>query len=97
MTDYFLRAVDEPALQTALQAAGLYSAETGYVEASLTHGLDIVGVIVHPGTYDENGNQLTAPIVREGFHANLRLLSGDLPESLSSLVIHPVTPSVVWA
>lgn len=32
---------------------------------------DIIGRIVKtPATYDEDGNQLTAPVLREGFHVN---------------------------
>ncbi|UHG91776.1 hypothetical protein [Spirosoma oryzicola] len=95
MTDYYLRAADESALKTALQLAGLFTAE-GYQLASLTHGMTVIGTVVHSATYDQEGNELTAQVVRPGFHANLRLLSGDLHPALSSLVINPKTPSVVW-
>ena len=32
--------------------------------------IDILGILYEPGTYDEEGNELTPPTPLEGFHVN---------------------------
>jgi hypothetical protein len=77
--------------------------EGDLITASLTHALCHVGKIVDtPGTYDEEGNQITAPTFVDGEHFNLRLLDDSLAASIQStantevLDPEPATPAVVW-
>lgn len=55
--------------------------------------IDIVGTIYSPGTYDEEGNELTPPVAQEGYHVNVVELTPDL----ESYLIEPNTPSRVFA
>lgn len=32
--------------------------------------IDVLGILYEPGTYDEEGNELTPPTPLEGFHVN---------------------------
>jgi hypothetical protein len=52
MTDYYLKAVDESALKTALQSAGLYDPTDGYKLASMAHGLKVIGLLYDVTVYD---------------------------------------------
>ena len=40
--------------------------------------IDILALVVaQAGTYDDEGNELTAPVFIDGFHANVRALPGE--------------------
>ena len=108
---YFLRFVNEDLCKQALEPVGMYSPpetdpddpqrilQSGhYITAEHGWAMDPVGVIYEPGTYDEDGNELTPPTPLPGWHVNI---ASDLPVP-SSLVPYildpePTTPHRVFA
>lgn len=97
MTDLYLRAESEQQATDLLTQAGLLKevfaeidGDTVISEAGLTptEGVtyDPIGVIYEPGTYDEEGNEITAPVAKEGWHANVRL-AGELSEDQAELLL----------
>lgn len=58
------------------------------------HAMDIIGTIYTPGTYDDDGNELTPPVALPGWHVNYK---GVLPDGWASSVVTPVTPYRVFA
>lgn len=88
----FLRFPNEATAQSAL--ADYHDAENGWRTASLVHALDPIGVLYDPGTYDEEGNEITPPVAMEGWHVNF---IGELPEAALPYVLTPVNPRVVFA
>lgn len=54
----------------------------------------VVGHIIdEPGTYDEEGNELTSPTFREGFHVNML----ELLQPLAQFQVFPAAPQRVYA
>jgi hypothetical protein len=51
------------------------------------------------GTYDEEGNELSAPVYVDGYHCNVRALSGEPVDLLTPFALDPApaTPARVWA
>ena len=103
MTTYFLRFTDETTAQTALETAGIYVAPIGnnpgyYKQADIGWAFDPIGTITRGGVWDQvTGEELVAPVVLEGWHANY---AGDtLPNELAaySLNPNPSTPYRVFA
>lgn len=93
MNTTFLRFPDEATAKAVL--APYVDADTGaWITASHAHALDPVGVLTTPGTYDEAGNQLTAPVDQAGWHVNL---IGELPAKAQQYAVVPVTPQRVFA
>ena len=101
MQDIFLKAETEADFMAALSAAGMtYMDELGFERpktSDQTYALDIVGTISKGGEFDEEGNEIVAPTVTPGFHANIRLINRDLPEELAPFVITVEQPVRVWA
>jgi hypothetical protein len=91
MTTY-LRFPDEATAKTAL--ACYVDAGGSWITASHEHALDPVGTITTPGTYDEAGNELTAPVAQPGWHVNL---IGAVPDAAASYVVDPASPVRVFA
>lgn len=101
--DHYLKAADESALMTALQAAGIVT-EDGVTEG---YALDVIGVIYKqvPSTDPdavEMVNSFTGEtffgksVLQEGFHANLR---GELSEEQAAMlpvIPAPQAPVRVW-
>ena len=60
--------------------------------------VDEVGrIVATPGEYDEDGSEITPPILAEGWHVNVAS-KGELPEELQPFEIEaPATPARVWA
>jgi hypothetical protein len=98
-TTYF-KFPDETVARSVLQREGYYvhqevDTETKqvtpgyYRSADLGWALDVVGTIYEPGTYDDDGNELTPPTPLPGFHINF---SGPYASDLSEYQIYPVTP-----
>jgi len=56
-------------------------------------------VVATQGTYDEEGNELTAPTYVDGYHVNVRALEGEDTDALSVYAVTPTpsTPARVWA
>ena len=57
--------------------------------------VDVVGIIYDPGTYDEEGNELTPPVPHEGWHVNAKW-NAELPSTLATRGVAPVTPRRVF-
>lgn len=108
-TTLFLRFVDENQCKTALETAGAYTPpvvdaddptnilrEEFYINAGHGWACDIVGVLYNPGTYDQDGNELTPPTPLPGWHVNY---SGNMPDSLQPYLVSPtpVTPHRIFA
>lgn len=95
LVDVFLRA-DTPA---ALAAACPYLVddEGGWVLSGDSFAFDPIGpVVLVPGIYDDEGNEVTPPIVDDRFHANLRCtpeIAAQVPEHIKVL---PDTPVRAW-
>ena len=98
-TTYF-KFPDEATAQAVLQPEGYYVDQEvdidtkqitpGYYRsADLGWALDVVGVIYEPGTYDEEGNELTPPTPIPGFHINF---AGPYANGLEAYRIEPKTP-----
>ena len=98
MSDYYLKAETEAAMNTALVAAGLAYVEDGTLHPAPFVSLDVIGPITRVTGYDEDGE----PIVQEypEWHVNVRCagLTEEQEAELAGLVIvPPETPFRVWA
>ena len=98
-TTYF-KFPDEATAQAVLQPEGYYvdqevDIETKqvtpgyYRSADLGWALDCIGTIFEPGTYDEEGNELTPPVPIPGFHVNF---AGPYANGLEQYKVEPKTP-----
>ncbi len=101
MIDLYLRAESEQQATDLLTQAGLLTqvlaeidgdtviSEAGYQPAEgVTY--DPIGVIYEPGTYDEAGEEITAPVALEGWHVNVRTadpLTEEQAETLLPIVL----------
>lgn len=60
--------------------------------------LDVIGALVlGPGTYDEDGEEITPPVIAEGFHANLRCTEEIAARVPDTVRVTPTNPKRVWA
>ena len=91
MADHYLRFADAAQAEAELAAAGLALA------GGPDHGIDPVGTVWSDAVLDGNGDVVTAAAALDGYHANLRLLTGSLPTSLESFVVNPSSPFRVFA
>ena len=57
--------------------------------------VDVVGIITDPGTYDEEGNELTPPVPHEGWHVNVKW-NGNFPSTFITRSVLPVTPRRIF-
>lgn len=55
--------------------------------------IDVIGHIYTGGSWDEEGNQLTAPTLEAGYHVN----TTELPTELEQYAVTPATPRRVFA
>lgn len=55
--------------------------------------IDVIGIIYTGGTYDANGNVITASVAQPGYHVNVDAMDS----SLASYEITPATPSRLFA
>ena len=103
MTTYFLRFPNEGTAELALNQVGIYIAPIGnnpgyYNLAGNGWAFDPIGTISEGGVYDtETGEELVAPTVLDGWHANY--IGEVLPDALADYVLtpEPVTPYRVFA
>ncbi|UHG93373.1 hypothetical protein [Spirosoma oryzicola] len=96
--DYYIKSDTRKGLMAALAAAGLIDGEGNLVMAGENFALQYLGKLYDPPIVDEFGVELAPAQLCTGWHANFRLLSGDLPDVLRPLVMKtpPTTPLVVW-
>jgi len=61
--------------------------------------IDTLGVIYTGGSWDEEGNEIEAPVAEDGWHVNLRCLDGENAVPLYGFLVTPTpaTPRRVWA
>ena len=103
----FFRFADEAAWLTAARAAGFMSTvptydeegeETGTEEVLTAYtadrAIDVIGTITEGGEWDDDGNELVAPTVLDGWHVNYL---GALPSGWQSYEVTPSTPHRVFA
>ena len=66
-------------------------------ERQIYRNTDIIGVIYEGGSWDEEGNEVEAPVALEGWHCNVRAV-GESVDSLEPYKIEtPNSPERVWA
>lgn len=71
---------------------------TAWEERQLFRNTDILGIIYKGGSWDEEGNEVEAPVALEGFHCNVRALPGESVDALEPYKIEtPNSPERVWA
>ena len=71
---------------------------TAWEERQLFRNTDIIGVIYEGGSWDEEGNEVEAPVALDGWHCNVRALPGESVDTLESYKIEtPNSPERVWA
>ena len=82
MNHYTLRFNSESTAEITADRMG-YLDDDGNLK-SLGHdgALDIIGIATIPGTYDEQGDELSPPVVLPGFFVNLAI-PGPLPRTLA--------------
>lgn len=101
MTDFCLSFPDEQTAFAAAQALDAVTITEGgprLIRFTHRYALDVIGEITLPGTYDQQGNELTPPTPLQGWHVNFRILDGsELPDSLLPYVITVDQPVRVWA
>jgi hypothetical protein len=98
MTDLYLKAADEAAMNAALVAAGLAYVEDDTLIPAPYVSLDVIGPITRVTGYDENGE----PIVQTypEWHVNVRcagLTEEQEAEIQAIKIVPPETPFRVWA
>jgi len=73
--------------------------DTEWEDRPKFRNIDTLGVIYTGGSWDEEGNQLEAPVAEPGWHVNLRCLEGETSEHLDAFLVDPTpaTPRRVWA
>lgn len=95
MIDLYLRVATEAALASALPFA---REDDEWIMASHDFALDLIGpVVTTDGTYDEDGEELTAPVLDARYHANLRCtaeIAALVPPSIT--IDAPASPARVW-
>lgn len=95
MIDLFIRASDAEALATACP---FLRGEDGWITSGDGWALDPIGPIVTtPGNYDEDGNEVTSPVIDSRFHANLRCSEGIAELVPETVLVFPTKPARVWA
>jgi hypothetical protein len=94
MSDYYLRATDEAAMNAALNAAAVIDSEGNPFPGM---DLSVIGVIEKPtGQIDADGYPVTQPL--PGFHVNLRTTVELLDSQVEELptIDPPQNPVRVW-
>ena len=99
ITTYF-KFPDEATARAVLQPEGYYvdqevDVETKqvtpayYKTADLGWAMDVVGTIYEPGTYDDEGEEITPPVPLPGWHVNF---AGPYANGLEAYKIEPNSP-----
>ena len=71
---------------------------TEWEERPRFKNIDILPLVVdQAGTYDEEGNELTAPVFAGGYHANVRALPGEPVDLIKRFKVNVNSPARVWA
>lgn len=78
----------------AIERLACYRDADGWIAASHSHALDVIGTITTPAVLDADGNVVSPPVTLDGYHVNLR---GRLPDGCAANVVTPATPQRVFA
>jgi hypothetical protein len=89
----YLRFPDEATFEATLPAGFEPQGETGSLLPEGVQAIRIIGPMYSGGTYDAQGNVITAPTLIAGWHVNVL---GTLPDAWKPYQIFPVTPSGVF-
>ena len=90
---HYLRFPDEATALAALAAAELLTDDGRPITASHSHALDLIGPLWVGGRWDEEGEQIEAPVLLEGWHLNY---SGELPDGWEQYLVQPRRPKRVF-
>lgn len=73
--------------------------ETDWEDRPKFRNIDTLGVIFNGGSWDEEGNEIQAPVAEPGWHVNIRCLEGEDSTHLDSFLVDPApaTPRRIWA
>jgi hypothetical protein len=73
--------------------------ETEWEDRPRFRNIDVLGTIYNGGSWDEEGNEVEAPVAEPGWHVNVRCLEGETSEHLDAFLVDPTpaTPRRVWA
>ena len=93
MTTHYIRFPDEATALAALAAAGLLTDDGMPITASHSHALDLIGPLWVGGRWDEQGEQIEAPVLLEGWHLNY---IGELPDGWEQYLVMPRRPKRVF-
>lgn len=99
MIDLHLRAGNAGAMASACPFLRIEDEEGKKHWATSGEGFaaDIIGaLVIEPGAYDEEGNELTPPVVDDGFHVNLRCTEEVATRVPASVIVTPTSPRRVW-
>ena len=77
--------IDDEGKETTSEVLDAYTHE---------HSIDVVGVIYKGGKWDDEGNEIEAPVKQPGFHVNYL---GPLPKGWDKKAVYPKTPVRVFA
>lgn len=101
MIDLFLRAGNAGALASACPWLRGMDEETGerfWIHAGPGFAFDPIGPLeTASATYDENGEELTPPVIDGRFHANLRCTQEVAAQVPETMLVNPAEPRRVWA
>lgn len=93
MNQYFLKFTNETIALTALRDGGVILEDGSNANPLIS--VDLIGDLVEPAVYNDDGLELVPPILLEGFHVNL--LCESLPPELDAYSISPRHPLRVFA
>ncbi len=94
MNDNFLKFGCRQDALNALSAFGMAS-DGVFVQATDHFAVDPVGIIYKPTGVmltDSSGMEYPERQAVEGFHVNIRMVNGDLPDALLAFCLSPVNP-----
>ena len=91
---HYIRFPDEATALAALAAAELLNEDGELISASHSHALDLIGPLWIGGRWDEQGEQIEAPVLLDGWHVNY---VGALPDGWEQYLVQPRRPRRVFA
>ena len=104
MRDYFLKFTTEELFDTTMETIGWRNEFTFQETTSVSYGsqyilLDRIGpIVITPGVYDEEFNEITPPVIDDAYHVNLRIMDEtEFPVELDPYKITVNSPSRVFA
>ncbi len=97
MKDYFLKFITQQQAMTELSSSGLIATSGPIGVANHSFAVDDVGVIAKSiDSTIENDVYLPGFQSVPGYHVNIRMISGELPDSLLQFCVNPNTPARVF-